>query len=217
MSAPDGSTGFDFSMLDTERRYKLLSHTIVPRPIAWVSTIDAAGRRNLAPFSFFNVVATNPPLIVLGITARPFGKDTVRHIRETGEFVVNLVPFAQIDAMNVSAIEFPAEVDEFEAAGLEHLPSFRVRPPRVAMSPVSFECKTFQLTELESGQTVVMGEVLYAHVTSRAVIDVQRCYIDTALLDLVGRMDNQYVRAGEVFKRSRLTLADWQAGLGEAR
>ena len=216
MSTSADQTRFDFDDIDTVSRYKLLSFTIVPRPIAWVSTVDQQGHRNLAPFSFFNVVATDPPLIALGITTRAGGKDTPRHIRETGQFVVNLVPRRLIGAMNVSAIEFPPEVDEIAAAGLETIPSERVVPPRVAGAPVAYECETFQLIDLPSGQCVVIGRVLCAHIDSIAVRDASRCHIDTAALELVGRMDNRYVHAGEIFDLPRISVQEWRDRSSEA-
>ncbi len=215
-AANNERVAFDFATLATQDRYKLLSFTIVPRPIAWVSTLDAEGHRNLAPFSFFNVVATDPALVVLGMTARPRGKDTVRNIRAGGEFVVNLVPHALMHPMNVSAIEFPPEIDEISTAGLETVASSIVRPPRLAGSPVAYECRTWKMFDLPSGQCVVMGEVLIAHIAAKAVIDVARCHIDTGALDLVGRMDNRYIRAGEVFDLPRITLEQWQADPGLA-
>jgi len=202
---------FDFAKLATQDRYKLLSFTVVPRPIAWVSTLDPEGRCNLAPFSFFNIVATDPPLLAMGITARPRGKDTARNIRSSGEFVVQLVPHALIHQMNVSAIEFPPEIDEIATAGLATLASSRVRPPRLADSPVAYECRTWQMLDLPSGQSVIIGEVLVGHIAERAVIDATRCHIDTGALDLVGRMDNRYIRSGEVFDLPRITLDQWRA------
>lgn len=209
--SPDQPVRFDFATLATQDRYKLLSFTVVPRPIAWVSTLDPDGRCNLAPFSFFNIVATDPPLLAMGITARPHGKDTARNIRSSAEFVVHLVPHALIHQMNVSAIEFPPEIDEIAAAGLETVPSSRVRPPRLAGSPVAYECRTWQMLDLPSGQSVIIGEVLVAHIAERAVIDAARCHIDTGALDLVGRMDNRYIRSGEVFDLPRITLDQWRA------
>lgn len=207
---------FDFAALDTQARYKLMSFTVVPRPIAWVVTLGPDGRRNAAPFSFFNIMATDPPIIGIGITARkPHGKDTSRHIEETGEFVVNLVPHRLIDAMNITAAEFEPGVDELTEANLSVLPSTRVRPPRIAESPVAFECERFQLTKLDSGQRIVLGRVLALHIDDAAVIDPAKCYIDTLKLDLVGRMDSRYVRPDDVFELPRVMAADWMQNHGK--
>ncbi|HEY0419918.1 MAG TPA: flavin reductase family protein, partial [Acetobacteraceae bacterium] len=128
---------FDFETLAAQDRYKLLVATVVPRPIAWVVTQDLAGRLNAAPFSFFNVFANDPPVLVIGIGGRRPGdaKDTGANIRETGQFVVNLVDQANAEAMNATAIDFPPDVDELRQAGLATLPSTKVAPPRIAESP----------------------------------------------------------------------------------
>ena len=204
---------FDLAKLSTQNCYKLLSFTVVPRPIAWVVTERAGGRRNAAPFSFFNIMATEPPIIGIGITARaPEGKDTPRWIEETGEFVVNLVPHALMDAMNVTGAEFDPSIDELAEAGLAVLPSAKVKPPRIAASPVALECTLHQLIKLASGQRIVLGEVLAVHVDDAAVIDADKCYVDTAKLDIVGRLNNRYLRTGGGFDLPRVMAADWLAG-----
>src|SRR4051812_37022135 len=133
---------FDFEKLSSQEHYKLLISTVVPRPIAWVVTQDPNGLLNAAPFSFFNVLSGDPPLIAIGIGGREPGdaKDTGGNIRRNQQFVVNLVSYAAAEAMNVTAIEFPADVDEIATAGLRTLPSVRVKPPRIAESPVALEC-----------------------------------------------------------------------------
>ena len=144
--------------------YRLLITCVVPRPIAWVSTTDRKGIDNLAPFSFFNVLCATPPLLGFcpGIRAKELReargtavKDTLRNVRETGEFVVNLVPFSLAEQMNLSAGEYDATVDEFPVAGVTKRKSQLVRPPQVAESPINFECKVFQIldfgTETQGG------------------------------------------------------------------
>src|ERR1700722_17282963 len=132
---------FDFRTMAPTDRYKLLIGSVVPRPIALVTTIDKAGIANAAPFSFFNVMGNDPPAIVLGIDRRPTGapKDTVRNIRDTGEFVVNLVDEAIAEAMNVCAIDFPEGVDELVEAGLTAAHSPTGAPPGIAEAPGAFE------------------------------------------------------------------------------
>lgn len=121
---------FDIDAMDVKPRYNLLSSLIVPRPIAWVTTVDAAGRVNAAPFSFFNLMAGTPPVVVLGIGNRDGApKDTARNIVDTGEFVINLVTAGLLDAMNVTAVDFDADVDEISEAGLETVASHAVVPP----------------------------------------------------------------------------------------
>ncbi len=145
-----------------------------PRPIGWIASCSAAGAVNLAPYSFFNAFNYVPPLIGFASIGR---KDTLRNIEETGEFVWNLVSRPQAEAMNASCAAVPPEVNEFELAGLSALPSRRVRPPRVAGSPVSFECKLSQIIQLKtaSGDAVqtwlTLGEVVAVHIDKRFLRD----------------------------------------------
>lgn len=201
---------FDFSNLGNKDRYKILSYTIVPRPIAWVVTLSKDGRRNAAPFSFFNVMCSDPPIVTLGITASGGRcKDTLKHIQDTGQFVVNLVSFDTMEAMNITAIEFGPEIDELAEAGLEIEQSTFVLPPRIANSPVALECERFQVTVMDSGQAIVLGRVLGVHVADEAVLDAARCYIDATKLHLVGRMNGQYLRTEEVFALERISVEQW--------
>ena len=137
---------FDFATLSPLETYKLLAATVVPRPIAWVVTQSADGILNAAPYSFFNVLSGNPPVVAIGIGARSADtlKDTGENIRATGQFVVNLVKHDHADAMNITAIEFSHGVDELHEAGLATLPSLHVAPPRIEGSPVALECEFMQ-------------------------------------------------------------------------
>ena len=205
---------FDFATIPAQDRYRLLVSTVVPRPIAWVVTQDIAGRLNAAPFSFFNAVSQEPPIIIIGIGGRRPGdaKDTGRNIRETGEFVVNLVAYENLAPMNVTAIDFPPEVDEIAEAGLTTLPSARVKPPRIAESPVALECRRFLLIDLAVDRTLVLGEVLAMHVRDDCIEDRARLYVDTPKLDLVGRMHGRgwYARTTERVEVPRIAVQDWQ-------
>jgi flavin reductase (DIM6/NTAB) family NADH-FMN oxidoreductase RutF len=204
---------FDFTKLSTNNRYKILSYTIVPRPIAWVVTVGANGDRNAAPFSFFNVLTSKPPILGIGVTTHGQNvKDTARHINETKQFVVNLVPAKLINEMNLTAVEFEPGVDELDVAGLSVLPSSMVKPPRIAESPVAFECELYHDHAMESGQHIILGRVLAAHVADEAVINAEKCYIDTLKLGLVGRMDNRYLNTDQAFALPRISLEDWKAG-----
>jgi len=140
---------YDMAALASNQRYKVLASSVTPRPIAWVTTLSRDGARNAAPFSFFNVMGPDPPLLVLGIMRRPDGsyKDTVRNIIDTGEFVVNLVGEWDAAAMNSTCIDAPPDFDEISYADLETVPSSKVAPPLIASAPVSFECKLFQMIE----------------------------------------------------------------------
>ena len=201
---------FDFAALTPNDCYKLLVATVTPRPIAWVVTQDAEGRLNAAPYSFFNVMSGDPPVVVFGIGGREPGdaKDTGNNIRRTGQFVVNLVDEATADAMNVTAIDFPHGVDEIAEAGLTTLPSVRVAPPRIAESPVALECERMMGIEIGSGRTLVLGRVLAMHVRDDAVLDRERCYIDTPKLRLIGRMHGAgwYARTSDLFEVRRIPL-----------
>ena len=206
---------FDFAALPPPVRYRLLTATVVPRPIAWVVSQTPAGRVNAAPFSFFNVFADEPPILCVSIGGREPGhrKDSGENIRATGQFVVNLVAAPLMEQMHITAIDFPPEVDELAEAGLATLPSLRVAPPRIADSPVAFECAVHSFVEFGDDRTLVVGRVLAMQVRDDAVLNAERGHIDTPKLDLVGRVQGAggYVRlnGGGVFQRARLTLQDW--------
>ena len=205
---------FDFATLPAQDRYKLLVATVTPRPIAWVVTQDAAGTLNAAPFSFFNVFANDPPVMVIGIGGRTPGdaKDTGNNIRATGEFVVNLVGHANAQAMNVTAIDFPPEIDELRQAGLTTLPSVKVRPPRIAESPVAYECERYMTVEIGPDRSLVMGRVLAMHVADDCVLNPTRCHIDTPKLDLIGRLHGAgwYSTVRDRFEMPRIKPEDWK-------
>jgi flavin reductase (DIM6/NTAB) family NADH-FMN oxidoreductase RutF len=158
---------FDLARIPTADAYKLLVSTVVPRPIALATTVDSEGRVNAAPFSFFNAVSSVPPVVVLGISpgaASEDGyKDTGRNIRDSGEFVVNLVDEVLAERMNICAIDFSAGTGELEKAELTPLPSVGVRPPRIAQSPVSFECRRITGLSLGPRSTLEVGSVIHIH------------------------------------------------------
>lgn len=210
---------FDFDTIAAQDRYKLLVATVGPRPIAWAVTQDAKGVVNAAPFSFFNCVSGEPPLVIIGIGGRKPGdaKDTGNNIRETGQFVVNLVSDANARQMNITAIDFPPGVDELKEAGLTTLPSVKVKPPRIAESPVAFECERFMNIDLGVDRTLVIGRVLAVHVHDDCVLDAARCHIDNAKLDLIGRLHGAgwYSRTRDRFDMPRITLDQWQKRAAE--
>jgi flavin reductase (DIM6/NTAB) family NADH-FMN oxidoreductase RutF len=196
---------FDFTQISRDIRYKLLGSTVVPRPIAWVSTVDGQGRENVAPFSFFNVFGEDPPIVGFSILHRSGTdlKDTGRNIRERGEFVVNLVSDDQLESMAISAIDYGPLVSEFEEAGLVSARSVHISTPRIADSRVSLECKLVQIIELGPMRSLVLGEVLMMHVADESVIDEQRGWIDTESLRLIGRMGpNRYVRTTDIVEKA---------------
>lgn len=151
-------------------RYKVLIGSIVPRPIAFVSTCDSQGRLNLAPFSYFNVVCTEPPTLLFCPNIRGTDgqkKDTLRNIEETGEFVVNIVTEDIAAQMNQTAGEYPPDVDEFDLVGLTPVASSAVKPPKVKESPIHFECRTQQIIPVGDGRPgsgfVVLGTIVRFH------------------------------------------------------
>jgi flavin reductase (DIM6/NTAB) family NADH-FMN oxidoreductase RutF len=204
---------FDMETLEAQNRYKILASTVTPRPIAWVTTLSEDGVVNAAPYSFFNALGHEPPTLALGLLAgKGRFKDTATNILASGEFVVNLVSEKNAEAMNVTCIDAPPDIDELELAGLTAAPSHAVRPPRIAESPVSFECRV--LTSLVTGphQTIVIGRILRAHIDDAVVQDKARCYIDTQALRLIGRMHGSgwYARCTDLFQMDRPAWAEWQ-------
>jgi len=204
---------FDFAGLSGREQYKLLVATVTPRPIAWVVTQNAYGRLNAAPFSFFNAFSAEPPVIGIGVSSHEPGrpKDTRRNISETREFVVNLVSEDTVEAMVVTAIEFEEEVDELAQASMKTLPSVKVKPPRIAISPVAMECELIEVVELGPDNALVLGRVLAMHVRDEMVLDAAKHYIDTPKLKLVGRMHGTgwYARTGDLFEVRRIPRANW--------
>ncbi len=208
---------FDFDQIPHREAYKLTVASIVPRPVAWVVSQDRDGRINAAPYSFFNVFSDNPVIVAIGCSPKPSGspKDTLANIESTGQFVVNLVSYPTAQAMNVTAIDFPAEVDELQEAGLTAVPSSRVRVPRIAESPVALECEVFQFVPTR-GHVIVLGRVLAMEVRDDCVLDAAKYYLDTPKLDLVGRMHGAgwYGRTTDRVEIPRIPLADWEARKG---
>ncbi len=185
--------------------YKLLIGSILPRPIGWISSIDQNGCANLAPFSFFNAICANPPHILfcpMIRTADHQPKDSLVNVRATGEFVANIVTEALVEAMNLTSTELPHDVNEFKLAGLTPAPSKTVRPPRVAESPIHFECKVVQIIDLGDqphGGSVVIGRVLHIHVSEDVLLGQDK--IDLAKLKPVGRLaGNNYCRVTDIFE-----------------
>jgi flavin reductase (DIM6/NTAB) family NADH-FMN oxidoreductase RutF len=197
----------DFTQLAPRDAYGWMIGTILPRPIAWVSTISADGRTNLAPFSFFQGVTSNPPtLMFVPVNTREgTKKDTVRNIEQVPEFVVNLVPFALAEPMNATSAMLPYGESEFAAFGIAPTPSTRIRPPRVAAAPVAFECTLDRFVQIGEGPlaaNVVFGRILVAHV-SDAVLGPDG-KPDAGKLDLIGRLGGEsYARTTERFALKR--------------
>jgi flavin reductase (DIM6/NTAB) family NADH-FMN oxidoreductase RutF len=178
--------------------YRFLITVVVPRPIAFISTVSAAGQFNLAPFSFFNALSSDPPLVGIAITDRADDpKDTLRNVRETQEFVINVVSEDLLERMVRTSGEWPRDTDEFGVSGLTPVASARVRAPRVAESPAHLECRLHR--EIALGNSIfVVGEVVLAEVRDDVLTDGR---VDPEKLRAVGRLGGtSYTRLGEVVR-----------------
>ncbi len=198
--------------LSPQQNYKLLAGTILPRPIAFVSTQDKQGIRNLAPFSFFTVASANPPIVVFCPMFRPPNakqlpstKDTLANITATKEFVLNIVSEEFVDKMNQAAAEVPPDVDEWQLSGLTPIASELVAPPRVGESRMQMECRLVQLvsaSEKPLGGMLVLGEVLRFHVADEIINE--ELSINADKLNAVGRMaGSTYIRTTDRFELER--------------
>jgi flavin reductase (DIM6/NTAB) family NADH-FMN oxidoreductase RutF len=188
--------------------YKLMIGSILPRPIGWISSINAEGRANLAPFSFFNAVCPDPPTVLFCPSIRSVDgaqKDTLNNVRATGEFVVNIVTEELAEAMNLTSTEFPPEVDEIRAAGLTPVPSLAVHPPRVGESPIQYECRVAKIVDIgdaPGGGSIVIGRVMHLHVSDAVLFGGDK--INLALLKPVGRLAGSgYCRITDTFEMVR--------------
>ncbi|EJL49050.1 conserved protein of DIM6/NTAB family [Rhizobium sp. CF122] len=183
------SVSFDFEMLTERERYKLMIGTIIPRPIALVTTVDEHGRINAAPFSFFNCLSADPPILALGVENNPdmSFKDTGHNIRMTEVFTVNIVSFAIAEAMHVCGSKYPRGVDELKEAGLTAMPGQKVASPWIAEAPAAFECRRHVTLELGKSRQIIMGEIVYAHYRD-GVVDPDRLRVDPAEIDAIARL-----------------------------
>ena len=204
----------NLSELSPNKRYFVLSSLVVPRPIAWVTTLNEDGSVNAAPFSYFQLLGQEPPLIVLGIGRRRDGsaKDTFRNIRRAKEFVINLVNEENAELMNLSSTEFPPGMSEPLALGLKMEASAVVKPPRLAVAPAAFEGREIQTLLIGENQ-VVMGELLVAHVRDE-FIDAKTLEVKTEELHMIGRLQGGegggYAKTRETFHMKRLSFEDWE-------
>jgi flavin reductase (DIM6/NTAB) family NADH-FMN oxidoreductase RutF len=188
--------------------YKILTGAVLPRPIGWISTVDADGRPNLAPFSFFNVVCSNPPTVLFCPLIRGIDgnkKDTLNNVRATKEFVVNIVTEELLQAMNASSVEALPGFNEFEFAGLTQQPSLTVRPPRVTESPIHFECKVREIIDINDapgGGSVVIGTVLHIHADDKVMLGEDK--INIMALKPIGRLaGGTYSRVTDIIELER--------------
>jgi flavin reductase (DIM6/NTAB) family NADH-FMN oxidoreductase RutF len=203
---------FDFASLSPRERYKLLIGTVVPRPIALVTSCDPQGVVNAAPYSFFNVLSADPAIVALGVEnkADMAFKDTAYNIRMTEEFTVNIVDTKLAHAMNVCAVPFPPDVDELAMAGLTARPGVKVRCPSIREAPAALECRRYMTLEISRSREIILGEVVAVHLRPD-IVDTEKLYVDHAGLDALGRMGGHgYVRTTDYFDLPTMTLAQWQ-------
>jgi flavin reductase (DIM6/NTAB) family NADH-FMN oxidoreductase RutF len=195
--------------------HSLLNGLVAPRPIAWITSLNAAGQFDAAPFSAFNYMGMEPPIVAVGIANQPgpgtIAKQTAQNIRNTGEFVINVVNEAVAEAMNFTVIDFPPEIKALEIAALKTEPSLIVKAPRIAAAPASMECR--EVITMEIGRTrIILGQVVAIHVKDE-FIDQNGHYIRAEELHAIGRMNGlgAYVKTRDAFLHiPRVTYADWQ-------
>jgi flavin reductase (DIM6/NTAB) family NADH-FMN oxidoreductase RutF len=207
---------FEISKIPSHQVYNLLIGLVAPRPIAWITSVDLEGRLNAAPFSAFNYVCLDPPILAVGVANRPgpgiVGKDTAKNIRQTREFVVNVVNEELAEAMNICAVDFPPGVNELEIAKLETAPSSVVSVPRIRRSPASLECREFSTTEIGRSR-IILGQVVAIHVQDEFV-DPAGPYVRAEEIHAIGRMNGRgaYVKTrGAFFQMPRMTYEEWLA------
>jgi len=204
---------FSLRELSKQDRYKLLSGIVIPRPIALVTTLDANGAVNAAPFSFFNVFSEDPPLVALGLQHKPdrSPKDTTRNIQRDGEFVVNMVDEALAAAMNDCAVDFPSGESELAAIGLTASPSIDIKVPRIAAAPFAMECRRTVSLAFGPGRELLVGEVLRIH-AREGLIDAENMYVDIAAYKPIGRLfGNLYTYQRQSFAMDRESHSQWSA------
>jgi flavin reductase (DIM6/NTAB) family NADH-FMN oxidoreductase RutF len=205
---------FDFSELSARDRYKLLIGTVIPRPIAFVTTVNEAGQPNAAPFSFFNCLSADPAIVAIGVEnyADMRFKDTGYNIRTTEEFTVNIVDDTMVHAMNVCAVPFPGEVNEMKLARLTALPGTHVRCPRIAEAPASLECRRYVTLEVGKSREIILGLVLGCFVRE-GTVDPVRKHVDQRKMDALGRLGGHgYCRIRDQFDLPTMSVAEWERG-----
>lgn len=208
-----GHRHFDFAALAPKERYKLLIGSVIPRPIALITTVGRDGRANAGPFSFFNVLTHDPAVVAIGIEnhADMRFKDTARNIRETEEFTVHIVDSALVDQMEICAIKFGPEVDELAEAGLETVPGVHVACPRILKAPAALECRRMMTLEVGPAREIVLGRVEGLFVRE-SLVDPETLYIDQMGMDAIGRLGgHSYARQTDQFEVVTQTVEEWKA------
>ena len=207
----EGGLDVDPNTIERRERYKLLCGLVVPRPVALVTTVSADGVVNAAPFSFFNVFSEAPPVAILGLNAKGDGsvKDTTRNISESGEFVIHLVSDELAAAMNVCAVDFPAEMSEVDMAGFTLKPSQSVAPPTIVEAPVALETRLMSITPVSPERNIVMGEIVRFKARP-GIVDPEKLYVDIGKYRPIARLfGNLYASLGRVYELKRQTYKEW--------
>jgi flavin reductase (DIM6/NTAB) family NADH-FMN oxidoreductase RutF len=208
-----GVMQFDVDKMAAMDRYELLLGTVVPPPIALVTTISADGTINAAPYSLFNVMGHDPAVAMISVLAHPEQrlKDTANNILATKEFVINLVSESLAEAMNITCIDAPPGTNELELARLKTAASIKVKPPRVSESPVAYECRLLTSLSFGPNQAIIAGQIVHAYVDDRYVRDATHGVIDTPELKLFGGMHGArwYAKLSDRFAMDRPTWAEW--------
>lgn len=204
---------FDLERLSAQQRYELLLGTVVPRPIALITTLSPDGTPNAAPYSLFNILGHDPPIVAVVLPHQADRlKDTGQNILTSGAFVANLVSEQLAKAMNVTCIDAPAGVNELDLAHIATAQSAKVAPPRITSSPVSLECRLVTALSFRPNQSIVLARVVHAHIDSGFMVDAGACLIDTPGLKLIGGMHGAkwYTRTSDLFAMDRPTWGQWK-------
>ncbi|MEO8683994.1 MAG: flavin reductase family protein [Devosia sp.] len=205
-------THFDFADLTARQRYKLLIGTVIPRPIAFITTLGTDGRRNAGPFSFFNVLTHDPAIVAIGVENYDDGrmKDTSRNIRDTGEFIVHIVDDALAAQMEICAIKFGPGVDELAEAGLETVPGLAVNCPRILSAPAALECRRHTTLEVGKAREIILGEVVGIHIRAD-LVDTESLHVDQIGMDAIGRLGgHSYARTRDQFDIKTMSVDQWE-------
>jgi flavin reductase (DIM6/NTAB) family NADH-FMN oxidoreductase RutF len=193
------------AMLERQEKYKLLIGGVIPRPIAWVTTLSAEGVVNAAPFSYFNVACIEPMLVSIAVARKPGAvmKDTARNIVATGDFVINMVNRSNVEAVNESAADYPPDVSEVAELGLTQISAAQVKAPRLGESPIHFECRLHRIITLGEpvATDLIIGEVVHVHIEDDLFCEGK---IDTRKFGAISRLaGHSYGTIGEIFDRER--------------
>lgn len=197
----------DPNTTDSKHIYKILTGAVIPRPIGWISTISEEGVLNLAPFSFFNAVGEDPPHVMFStVRTGNTNKDTLNNVLATKQFVANMATEELVEAINNTSINLPPDADEFAYAGLTPIPSVKVKPPRIAESPIHFECEMVHHYNLEDhkdgGATIIIGRIVLFHVGDNVLLDDYK--INREIYKPIARLEGyNYAKLGEVFSIKR--------------